>query len=142
VKSKEQKREVFETRVIGGSCSYETLKGKYKIISVSIRNPNFQSTGRPEITIKYYFIPDKPIPNKIGQLREGTLEKMTGKEQVVVFPLQPNTEIKKIGLEAGAVLDCEYDFLSSGTCTPKVVRLFDIDHNILYEGINRDILMV
>ena len=109
-----------EGPVVGGPCSYNTFKGECKIISILNEN-----------VIRYRFIPTEPLNLEGIEWAKKVIDREYYEEYAGYLGLKcldkyPVTkeDLEKCNIKENAVLDCELEIITSGTCTPINVRFY------------------
>ncbi len=111
--------------VAGGVCNYESIRGRCRIKSVEIKQIVNEEVGvKPYnvLEVIFVFIPDDAnVRQSVGWIED--FPKFVREERKEW--LDPNTDVKNLGIRKGADLACEYLIISKGTCTPTIFRFVD-----------------
>lgn len=111
--------------IAGGVCNYESIRGRCRIKSVEIKQVGGEEVGTNPynvLEVIFAFIPeDTNVRQSVGWIED--FPKFAREEHKEW--LDPNTDVKNLGIRKGADLACEYLIINNGTCTPKIFRFVD-----------------
>ncbi len=103
---------------LADNCSYESVQGRCKIESAMIKDVKDGDTRREVLEVVFYFTPDGELNRSVGIVQD--LKAFTGERKVELLPR--GTDVKLLGLTAGAVLRCEYSIAKTSGCKPRNFR--------------------
>jgi hypothetical protein len=99
-------------------CSYESVHGRCKIESAMIKDVKDGDSRREVLEVVFYFTPDSEVNRDVGIVQN--LKSFTGERKIELLPR--GTDVKLLGLTAGAVLRCEYSIAKTSGCKPRNFR--------------------
>ena len=109
-----------ENPIIGGPCTYKSTQGRATIISLKSSGTNSNNCNHNPVEVVFDFVPDNPA----------NANKATDKNRVLTVGDGKNPPLNYVlgkGLSIGSTHPCIKQNIASGTCTPVIFTLTDVD---------------